>query len=81
LCRYCRRDFKPTDNIISNGKHRKYYHEACAIVLSIINPHHNEIAVDDFQDYKNSELSTHIRSQSPYQPVVIEPNHSTYQTI
>src|SRR5690606_9894365 len=64
LCRHCKRDFKPTDNIISNGKHRKYYHEACAIVLSIISPHRNEIVVEDRPNYKNSELmlSAHIQS-------------------
>lgn len=80
LCRYCKRDFKPTDSIISNGKHRKYYHEGCAVILSIIQrPHQNEQA--SLQTCSHSEESfTHLQSQSLLQPVMITSYHATGHT-
>jgi hypothetical protein len=37
-CRCCGKDFTPDEQIVSNGKRKKYYHRACALRLNILIP-------------------------------------------
>lgn len=34
-CRYCEKNFSPDEQIVSNGKKKKYYHRECAERLNI----------------------------------------------
>jgi CheY-like chemotaxis protein len=36
VCRYCNKKFSEEDQIVSNGKRRKYYHRECADKLNIV---------------------------------------------
>jgi CheY-like chemotaxis protein len=36
VCRYCNKKFSEEDQIVSNGKRRKYYHKECAEKLNIV---------------------------------------------
>jgi hypothetical protein len=35
-CRYCGNNFFPDEQIVSNGKRKKYYHRGCAERLNIL---------------------------------------------
>jgi|SRR5215210_1241609 hypothetical protein len=37
-CRYCGKDFSSDEQIVSNGKKKKYYHRECAETLNILIP-------------------------------------------
>jgi len=37
-CRCCEKDFSPDEQIVSNGKKKKYYHRECAEKLNILIP-------------------------------------------
>jgi hypothetical protein len=37
-CRYCGKDFTSDEQIVSNGKRKKYYHKECAQKLNILIP-------------------------------------------
>lgn len=37
-CRCCGQNFTPDEQIVSNGKRKKYYHRGCAERLSILIP-------------------------------------------
>ena len=37
-CRYCGKSFTPDEQIVSNGKKKKYYHRECAERLNILIP-------------------------------------------
>ena len=37
-CRYCGKDFSSDEQIVSNGKKKKYYHRECAEKLNILIP-------------------------------------------
>jgi hypothetical protein len=35
-CRYCEKEFAKDEQIVSNGKRKKYYHTECAQKLNIV---------------------------------------------
>ena len=37
-CRYCEKNFTTDEQIVSNGKNKKYYHKECAQKLNILIP-------------------------------------------
>jgi hypothetical protein len=37
-CRCCGKNFTPDEQIVSNGKRKKYYHKVCAQRLNILYP-------------------------------------------
>ena len=37
-CRYCGKEFVADEQIVSNGKRKKYYHKECAQTLHIVLP-------------------------------------------
>lgn len=37
-CRFCGKYFTPDEQVVSNGKRKKYYHKECALMLNILIP-------------------------------------------
>jgi len=37
-CRFCGKYFTPDEQVVSNGKRKKYYHKECAQMLNILIP-------------------------------------------
>ena len=65
-CRCCGTKFTPDEQIVSNGKRKKYYHIQCARRLNIL--------PISLEEVTNQEFNSVFKSQDPRPTLLISPN-------